>query len=148
MEYIRTCQPKAGSENQTKRSGTELEIIVPFTNVASTNTALEKVSKLALNLNVRIRVIAVRFVPFSLPIERPPVSMDFLQAALRSLSCSHPIEREIYLSRDSKQTWNAVLSPGSLVVITPPKHMWFSQEQKIARAMRRQGHQVCCITPK
>ncbi len=135
------------SEERRSLPGTEFEIVIPFTNTESANAALEQTGKLAQGLDARVRVIAVRFVPFVLPLECPRVSIDFLKAALEDLSCSYRIGREIYLTRDPEQTWREVLSPGSLIVITPLKHLWFSPEKRLARALKRQGHNVCCPAP-
>jgi hypothetical protein len=125
----------------------EIEIIVPFTTIEAARSSLEEAGTLASDLRVRIRVIAVVFVPFAAPFECSPVSVHFLEGVLGGLSSACPVEREIYLTRDPDQTWEDLLSPGSLVVITARMSRWYSRESRLARKLRRRGHHVCVVEP-
>ena len=48
----------------------------------------------------------------------------------------------IYLCRDRVETLTAVLSPHSLVVIGGRKRWWPTAEKRLARKLRRAGHEV------
>ena len=49
---------------------------------------------------------------------------------------------QVYLCRDLTETIRQVLKPESVVVIGGQKHWWPAREEKLARALRRDGHHV------
>jgi hypothetical protein len=126
-----------------------LEISVVFTSPEFTVTALQRAAALAGNLDARITLIVPQVVPFPLPLASPPVLLDFQEARLREIASNSPVETvvRIYLCRSRWEVLETVLLPHSLVVlgarspwIAVPR--WFTREGRLARKLRRAGHEV------
>jgi hypothetical protein len=122
-----------------------LEAVVPFTTPALTLAALQKADQLLLKLDATIRLISVRVVPFPLALGSPPVSIRFMQLAVRDLATRHSASAELYLTREPATIWESRLRPNSLIVIATPKRFWRTPQEKLARALRRKGHDVFCF---
>jgi hypothetical protein len=121
-----------------------LDVAVVFTSGAATSAALKTAGELADSLNARIKLVAMQVVPFPLPLESPPILLDFSEQRLREIAVESPVETtiQIYLCRDSWETLSAVLPPHSLVVIGGRKRWWRTKEESLARKLRRAGHDV------
>ena len=122
-----------------------LNIAVVFTCVESTLAALRKAGALAESLGARITLVAPQVVPFPLPLESPPVLLDWNENRFCAIASESPVETTVrlYLCRDSVETLKGVLSPKSLVVIGGRRRWWpFSQEKRLAATLRRAGHEV------
>ena len=130
-----------------------LDVNVIFTDQASTAAALAFARSLARDLGARIHLRFAVTVPFQLPLERPAVSVSFLQEQLRKVLSD--LERDgfeprahLYLCRDRVRALPQALKPNSLVVIGGRKRWWPTAESRIARALRAEGHRVICVDPK
>ena len=122
-----------------------LNISVVFTSVASTLAALKEAGNLATSLGARITLFVMQVVPYPLPLETPPVLLDFNERRFRVIASQSPVETRvhIYLCRDKVQTLKSVLGPGSIVVLGGRKRWWRrSKDQVLARNLRRAGHEV------
>src|SRR5882672_5405374 len=121
-----------------------LNISVVFTSVAPTLLALKEAAGLATSLGARITLLVPQVVPYPLPLESPPVLVEFNEKRFRLIASQSPVETtvRIYLCRDGLQTLMNVLSPGSIVVIGGQKRWWPTREKKLARRLRRDGHEV------
>lgn len=124
-----------------------LEIVVPFTTPALTRVALEKAGQLALDLDMKIRVVWAHVVPFPLPIDRPPVSVTVFEAALFDLLEKYSVVAEHYLTRDSETIWTGHLKPNSLIVLATPTRFWWNRHHRLAQQLQRSGHDVFCFPP-
>jgi len=127
-----------------------LEINVIFTGPQTTVAALKKAESLARDLSARIQVRAAIAVPYALPINKPPVSVGFIEKLLSDLVSDLELDDfephvHLYLCRDQVETLLQVLSPHSLVVIGGRKHWWFSEERRVAKALRSKGHRVVFV---
>jgi len=60
------------------RSGERLQVQVLYTTHSETLAALEVASRLGGNLDTHPKVVRLYAVPYTLPLERPAVSADFL----------------------------------------------------------------------
>jgi hypothetical protein len=122
----------------------KLNIAVVFTSVESTLAALKEAGALANSLGARITLLVPQIVPFPLPLESPPVLLEFNERRFRVIASQSPVETtvRIYLCRDGLETLTKVLIPGSLVVIGGRKRWWPTREKKLARQLRRAGHEV------
>jgi hypothetical protein len=49
---------------------------------------------------------------------------------------------QIYLCRDQFETLKMVLNPSSLVLLAGPKRWWSTPERRLARKLRKAGHEV------
>jgi hypothetical protein len=130
-----------------------LEVNVIFTDQASTGAALGVAQSLARDLGARIHLHFPAAVPFQLPLERPAVSVSFLQEQVRKVLAD--LEKDgfepkahLYLCRDRVQALRQALRPNSLVVIGGGKHWWPTPESRIARALQAEGHRVICADSK
>jgi hypothetical protein len=121
-----------------------LNVAVIFTSVQSTLAALKKAGALANRLSGRITLVVPQVVPYPLPLTSPPVLLDWNEKRFRVIAGESSVETtvQIYLCRDRLETLTAVLSPRSLVVVGGPKRWWPTAEKRLARTLRRAGHEV------
>ena len=136
-----TGQP---SRPPVEKADQRLNIAVVFTSVESTLAALKEAGALASSLGARITLLVPQVVPYPLPLETPPVLIEFNERRFRVIASQSPVETNvrIYLCRDGLATLTNVLSPGSIVVIGGKKRWWPTREKKLARKLRRAGHEV------
>ena len=122
-----------------------LNIAVIFTSVNATLEALRQAGSLASSLGAHVTLLALQVVPYPLPLESPPVLLDWNENRFQRIAEESPVETTVrlYLCRETLQTLRDVLNPGSLVVIGARKNWWpFSREKRLARSLRRAGHDV------
>jgi hypothetical protein len=83
-------------------------------------------------------------IPYSLPLDSPPVRRDFSERRLVEIASASPIETTVHLCmcRQRLETLIALLRPCSLLVIGGHKSWWPTEEEKLARELRRAGHAV------
>jgi hypothetical protein len=124
-----------------------LNIAVVFTSVESTLEALKEAGNLANSLGARITLVVPQVVPYPLPLETPPVLVEFNEHRFRVIASESSVETgvQIYLCRDRLQMLLATLSPNSLVVIGGRKKWWPTTEKLMARRLRQAGHKVIFI---
>jgi hypothetical protein len=130
-----------GSEDTDPR----LNISVIFTSVEATLAAMRKAGGLASSLGARITILAPQIVPFPLPLESPPVLLDWNERRFRAIANQSPVETivRLYLCRDEVETLKKALRPRSVVVIGGRKRRWpFTREKRLAATLRRAGHEV------
>ena len=138
--------PKTGYP--TRHLGDEadqkLNIAVVFTSVESTLAALKEAGNLANSLGARIKLVVPQVVPYPLPLETPPVLVEFNENRFRVIASESPVETsvQIYLCRDRFETLTSVLQPGSIVVLGGKKRWWPTKDELLARQLRRAGHEV------
>jgi hypothetical protein len=121
-----------------------LDVAVVFTSADATIVALKRAGTLADSLNARVLLMVPQVVPFPLPLDSPPVLIDFNEKRFREIASASPIETavRIYLCRDSFGALTAALKPPSLVVVGGRKRWWSTTEEIMARKLRRAGHEV------
>lgn len=121
-----------------------LEVTVVFTSATPTIAALNKAGALADKLSARINMVVPQIVPYPLPLESPPVLLDFSERWFLEIARESPVETnvQIYLCRDRRETLKFVLAPRSLVVIGGRRRWWPTRDKKLARLLRRAGHEV------
>src|SRR6478672_12030432 len=121
-----------------------LNIVVVFTSIDATLAALKEAAVLANRLCGRVTLIVPQVVPYPLPLASPPVLVDWNERRFRVIASDSPVETKviIYLCRDHVQTLTAVLNPHSVVVLGGRKRWWPTRETRLARILRRAGHEV------
>ena len=121
-----------------------LNVTVVFTSVEATLVALKEAGALASSLGARITLLVPQVVPYPLPLETPPVLIDFNMKRFRVIASQSPVETsvQIYLCRDKFETLASVLSPGSVVVLGGRKRWWPTREKSLARKLHAVGHEV------
>jgi hypothetical protein len=123
----------------------KLNISVVFTSVKSTLAALKEAGSLASSLGARITLLVPQVVPYPLPLESPPVLVEFNENRFRVIASESLVETNvnIYLCRDKLQTLTSVLSRGSIVVLGGRKRRWWpSRDEILARELRHAGYEV------
>src|ERR1700694_5145325 len=125
--------PATGHTLPLVEADQKLNIAVVFTSVESTLAALKEAGSLASSLGARITLLVPQVVPFPLPLESPPVLLDFNERRFRVIASQSPVETtvRIYLCRDGLETLTRVLNPGSIVVIGGKKRWWPTREKKL-----------------
>lgn len=121
-----------------------LRINVLFTTPYETRFALKRAAELSEGLNAKIVLIVPQIVPFPLSLDNPPVRLDFASHQICALAASidADLEGRIYVCRDRLQTFLRVLRAPSVTVLGMRKHWFFSKTERLARALRRRGHEV------
>jgi hypothetical protein len=124
------------------------EVVVLFTTVRETLTALKTAGELVNGLHAHIRLLVPQIVPYPLPLDEPPVSEAFLQQRFCPLveKASLTARLDIRLCRDRWQMLQHVLAPGSLVVLCRFRRWLPSRERGLARRLKRLGHRVLFLS--
>src|SRR3984885_5180006 len=138
--------PATGHPAQPTRveADQQLNIAVVFTSVESTLAALKEAGRLASSLSARITLVVPQVVPYPLPLETPPVLVEFNENRFRVMASESPVETsvQVYLCRDRFETLRSVVKPGSIVVLGGRKRWWPSKDERLARQLRRAGYEV------
>jgi hypothetical protein len=146
LAFERRLAPAPGHRTppESGESPRRLHVAVVFTSAGATIAALKQAGALADRLSARVALLVPQMVPYPLPLESPPVLLDFSERRFAEIAKESPVETvvQIYLCRDRQDTLLAVLSPRSLVVIGGRKRWWPTQEKHLARILRRAGHEV------
>ncbi len=143
----RVVSPAAGHPAwpETEQRNERLNITVIFTSVEATLAALRRAGALAGSLGARITLLALQVVPFPLPLESPPVLLDWNERRFRTIAGRSPVETTVrlYLCRDRIETVKSALGANSVIVIGGTASWWpFTAEKRLARALRRAGHEI------
>lgn len=146
LAFERVLAPLPGHPMPPAIQDTEpwLSVAVVFTSVESTLAALRKAGALADRLSSRITLLVPQVVPFPLPLTSPPVLLDWNERRFRVIAEESRVETtiRIYLCRDRLEALRTVLSPHSLLVVGGRKRWWPTVEKRLARQLRRAGHEV------
>ena len=104
--------------------GPRLNVHVVCTNLKtsslkSVRAAHRLAGKLARDLGARVTVLAAQVVPYPLPLEQPPVPIEFTEQALLRMVGDQEVETaiDVRLCRDSEETIRGALPAGSVVVV-------------------------------
>jgi hypothetical protein len=121
-----------------------LDVHVIFTSFPRTRTALAAAASLAAGLQARVTILAAQVVPYPLPLEEPPVAIEFTERKLWQMAAEQQSGAAvaIYLCRDREATIRQVLRPESVVVIGGRKWWWPTEERHLTKILRRDGHRV------
>src|ERR1700730_5886758 len=90
----------------------QLNVSVVFTSVEATLAALKEAGNLANSLGARIKLVVPQVVPYPLPLETPPVLVEFNENRFRVMASESPVETsvQVYLCRDRFETLTAALT--------------------------------------
>src|SRR5215467_3815820 len=125
----------------------DLPVVIPHRSTELTRSALKYAATLAMDLNVRLRLIDVHVVPYGVPLDEPTVDPRHLVRRVRSLATESelPISAEVVYARDWEQGLRRSLSPGSLVLMAMKRSWWRTSEKRLAARLRKMGHQVIWV---
>ena len=135
------ARPRTGP---LEEQGTRLGVVVVFTSVEATVHALRKAGALAARLSAQITLVVPQVVPYPLPLTSPPVLLDFSERRFRVIAAESPVETTVrlYLCRDQMETLTSVLEPTLADRHRRAEKMVADQEKRLARKLRRAGHEV------
>jgi hypothetical protein len=133
------------SQAESEERDLRLNISVLYTSLEPTVAALKEAGVLASSLSARLTLLVPRVVPYILPLESPSVLVEFNENRFRGIASQSPVETnvQVYLCRDKVRTLASVLNPGSIVVMGGRKRRWWpTGDERLARELRRAGHEV------
>jgi hypothetical protein len=104
---------------------------------------MERAAVLAVGLNVALKLVAVYVAPYPADLDCPAAMEEHLTARLAELAerSTLPSSVELVVARDRGE----VLPPGSTVLLGSRRRWWRTPEERLARALTRQGHRVSLI---
>jgi hypothetical protein len=122
----------------------KLEIAVIFTSTEATVAVIDRVAILLNGLNAHISLVVAQIVPYPLPLENPPVTLDFNKRRLLEIFNDNPVDTTVclYLCRGRLDALTSVLRLDSFVVIGARKRWWPTWEKKLARRLQRAGYHI------
>jgi hypothetical protein len=122
-------------------------VYVVFTSIDWTLKALEKARELAKPLDANIVVVAVQGVPFPLPLDLPPVPMEFVVRRFEKKAGEFPARTHIaaYLCRNPMEAFKRILNRNSQVVIGVKKRWMPSHNERLAKKLRRAGYDIILV---
>ncbi len=144
LEGFLASAPRAPQPAPAEEVESRLDISVVFTSIEATLGALEEAAALANRLGCRITLLVPQTVPYPLPLESPPVLLDWNEKRFRVIASESRVETRVhlYLCRDRVQTLQSVLRPHSLVLVGGRRRWWPTPEMRLARKLCRAGHEV------
>jgi len=122
----------------------ELEVNVVYTRLPGAAKSLDIASGLARGLGARVTVHVAQVIPYPLELKSPQVPVQFAEQQLLAMAGEQVVETSIriYLCRDLTETIRQVLKRDSVVIVGGQKRWWPTRENKLAAALRRDGHRV------
>ncbi len=124
-------------------SSSSLEVIVLHTRAKETVGALKMAADLASGL-APVRLVSIQQVPYPLPLDAPPVSVEFLEKSFSNMTSAAGVDAciDIRLCRDAEDVVERELGPHCVVVIGGRRRWWPTAATRLARRLERLGHQV------
>jgi hypothetical protein len=149
LEKVLTPSPGRPTPALTEDKS-RLSVTVIFTSIEATLAALRKAGALSDRLSGRITLLVPQVVPYPLPLTSPPVLLDWNERRFRVIASESPVETKVllYLCRDRAEALTSVLGPRSLVIVGGSKRWWPTAEERLARKLRRAGHEVIFTEPE
>jgi hypothetical protein len=142
---MRIAHSGAGIEPDAEAGG-PLEVNVLFTSTRATMAATKVAGTLSDNLGARIRIIVPLVVPYPLPLSEPQIKPEFTANRIRAMLSQYPdVDVEVCLCREKVTAPISILEPHSLILIGGRTRFWPTEEYRIARGLRRRGHEVVFV---
>ena len=125
----------------------ELSVFVVFTSMNWTLRALEKARGIAKPLGARVVAVAVQVVPYPLPLDRPPVPMEFVIRRFEEKTAEFPEGTKISacLCRDPLVALKRVLKRNCPVIMGVRKTMWPNRDKRLAGKLKRAGYGIILV---
>jgi hypothetical protein len=125
----------------------EIELVVPYTDLAVTRALLQRVGVLTAGLKARITLVAVHAVPYPAAFHCPTSMHSFLVEQLVELAgeCSLPVNPQVVLARSREEGFRFALKSESTILLGTYRHFWRTGEEKLARMLVADGHKVALL---
>ena len=125
----------------------ETAVYVIFTSIDWTLKALEKAREISKPIEADIAVVAVQVVPFPLPLDKPPVPMEFVIRRFEEKAAEFPEGTKISacLCRDPLVALKRVLKRNCPVIMGVRKTMWPNRDKRLAGKLKRAGYEITLV---
>jgi hypothetical protein len=125
----------------------EIELVVPYTDSATTRAVLDRAAMLTAGLTARISLVAIHTVPYPADFGCPTAVHSFLVEQLVDLTsrCPLPVDAQVVLARTREDGFRHILKPESTVLVGSRKRLWRTREEQMARALVLDGHKVVLV---
>jgi hypothetical protein len=125
----------------------EIELVVPYTDLALTRSLLQRVQVLTAGLQARIKLVAVHSVPYPAAFRCPTATHAFLVDQLMELAgeCSLPVDPQVVLARSREEGFRYALKSESTILLGSHRHFWRTEEERLARMLVADGHKVALL---
>lgn len=123
------------------------DVIVVFTSLDATICALRKAGILAKQLGAHITLLVPQVVPYHFSITHPPVLKDFNEKRFRVIASEQALATTVHilLCRSYLDALMQALRSHSLVLIGERHRWWPTTEARLAKKLRRAGHEVVIV---
>ena len=150
LDPITSRSDSCCSAHDADEANRPLRIYVLHSDPRFTAPALGAASTLAADLRADVVLLAVREIPYPLPVDRPNFHPELYLAQLRAIAAdiACPIRIELILAREKTDALRRYLRPGSLVLIATRKRWLKTREEKLARNLQRMACNVSLLTLK
>jgi hypothetical protein len=130
-----------------EQSAGSLEIVVPYTDPEVTVKVVQKAVALAIGLNATLKLVAVYIAPYPADLSCPAAMQEHLTALLTEIAerTDLPSSVQIVVARDRDAGFRHILRPESAVLLGSFRRLWRTREEKLARALAREGHHVSLL---
>ncbi len=124
-----------------------IELAVLYSEPALTEALLRHAVALTTGLHAKIHLIAVHTVPYPADFECPASVHAHLVQRLIELAdrCPVPVSPVVVLARSRAEGFEFALEPESTVLVASRKHLWRTEEEKLARILAHEGHKVALV---
>jgi hypothetical protein len=128
----------------TQGANAEIELAIPYTEPSLAGAVMERAAALAAGLHARISLVAVHAAPYPLEFGCPAATYGFLVERLVELAgrCNLPVTAELVMARSHEEGFRYALHRTATVLIGSRKRFWRTAEERLARALVRDGRQV------
>ena len=125
----------------------EIELVVPYTDLAVTRALMKRAALLTTGLKARITLVAVHTVPYPAAFTCPTATHAFLVEQLLELAgeCSMPVNPQVVLARSREEGFRYALKSESTILLGTYRHFWRTDEEKLARMLVADGHKVALL---
>jgi hypothetical protein len=122
----------------------EIELAIPYTEKYLAGAVLERAMALGAGLNARISLVAVHAAPYPLEFGCPSSTHAFLVERLVELAgrCPLPVTAEVIMARSQEEGFRNAFHSSATVLVGSRRRWWRTAEEKLARALARDGRQV------
>lgn len=124
-----------------------IQVVVPYTEAKHTREALTAAAVMTRGLSAIIKLVAVQVIPFPAPFYCPATMREHLEAELELLAgeCISRVEATIVLARTQEEGYRHAIEPETTVLLTYPRRVWPTRQERLARQLRRLGYKVALV---
>jgi hypothetical protein len=125
-------------------SPADLEIVIPYTEWALGQAAIDRAAALAAKLPAAVRLIAVHTVPYPMQFGCVAAVHANLVEQLVDLASRSPltIHPQVVLARSRPEGFRSALPPESTVLLGTRRRLWKTSEERLGAIMAADGHKV------